>query len=88
MDSPALAVRAPWTTYLRRSTLVFWGFHVTALAGVIYLGWSWTGVALALGTYFVRMVFVTADGSLSAQFEHTVLVTREGCEILTPPPAP
>jgi methionyl aminopeptidase len=26
---------------------------------------------------------VTADGSLSAQFEHTVLVTRAGCEILT-----
>ena len=26
---------------------------------------------------------VTEDGSLSAQFEHTVLVTREGCEILT-----
>ncbi|MCK8500645.1 type I methionyl aminopeptidase [Myxococcus fulvus] len=29
---------------------------------------------------------VTVDGSLSAQFEHTVLVTREGCEILTPNP--
>lgn len=28
---------------------------------------------------------VTADGSLSAQFEHTVLVTKDGCEILTPP---
>jgi len=26
---------------------------------------------------------VTADGSLSAQFEHTLLVTRDGCEILT-----
>jgi methionyl aminopeptidase len=26
---------------------------------------------------------VTADGSLSAQFEHTVLVTHGGCEILT-----
>jgi methionyl aminopeptidase len=25
----------------------------------------------------------TADGRLSAQFEHTVLVTREGCELLT-----
>jgi len=25
----------------------------------------------------------TADGSLSAQFEHTVLVTRDGAEILT-----
>jgi methionyl aminopeptidase len=26
---------------------------------------------------------VTADGSLSAQFEHTLVVTREGCEITT-----
>jgi methionyl aminopeptidase len=26
---------------------------------------------------------VTADGSLSAQFEHTVLVTSDGCEVLT-----
>jgi methionyl aminopeptidase len=26
---------------------------------------------------------VTEDGTLSAQFEHTVLVTREGCEVLT-----
>lgn len=26
---------------------------------------------------------VTVDGSLSAQFEHTVLVTREGCEVFT-----
>jgi methionyl aminopeptidase len=42
---------------------------------------------------------VTRDGRLSAQFEHTVLVTREGCEVLTalegaprpraePPPPP
>jgi methionyl aminopeptidase len=29
---------------------------------------------------------VTADRRLSAQFEHTVLVTREGCEVLTAPP--
>jgi methionyl aminopeptidase len=28
---------------------------------------------------------VTEDGSLSAQFEHTLLVTREGFEVLTPP---
>jgi len=26
---------------------------------------------------------VTADGSLSAQFEHTVIVTRTGCEVTT-----
>jgi methionyl aminopeptidase len=27
---------------------------------------------------------VTEDGALSAQFEHTVLVTTDGCEVLTP----
>ena len=26
---------------------------------------------------------VTRDGKRSAQFEHTVLVTKDGCEILT-----
>ncbi|MFO0755918.1 MAG: type I methionyl aminopeptidase [Byssovorax sp.] len=30
---------------------------------------------------------VTRDGSLSAQFEHTIAVTRSGCEILTARPA-
>jgi methionine aminopeptidase len=30
---------------------------------------------------------VTADGSLSAQWEHTVIVTREGAEITTVPPS-
>lgn len=30
---------------------------------------------------------VTADGSLSAHFEHTVAVTREGPRVLTSPPA-
>lgn len=31
---------------------------------------------------------VTKDGSLSAQFEHTVLVTGDGCEVLTARKAP
>jgi methionyl aminopeptidase len=30
----------------------------------------------------------TADGSLSAQFEHTILVTKTGCEVLTQRPRP
>jgi methionyl aminopeptidase len=41
-----------------------------------------------LGSSDVRMLddgwtVVTADGKLSAQFEHTVVVTRDGCEVLT-----
>ncbi|KGG16483.1 MULTISPECIES: type I methionyl aminopeptidase [unclassified Prochlorococcus] len=30
-----------------------------------------------------RWTVVTVDGSLSAQWEHTILVTNDGCEILT-----
>jgi methionyl aminopeptidase len=46
-----------------------------------------------LGTARVRVLedgwtVVTEDGALSAQFEHTVLVTREGSEVLTPRPSP
>jgi methionyl aminopeptidase len=41
-----------------------------------------------LGTWEVEVLdddwtAVTVDGALSAQFEHTVLVTEEGCEVLT-----
>jgi methionyl aminopeptidase len=44
-----------------------------------------------LGTEKVRILAdewtaVTADGKLSAQFEHTVLVTETGSEILTERP--
>jgi methionyl aminopeptidase len=41
-----------------------------------------------IGAYDVEVLAdkwtaVTADGSLSAQFEHTVVVTKTGCEVLT-----
>jgi methionyl aminopeptidase len=32
-----------------------------------------------------KWTVVTCDGSRSAQFEHTVLVTEDGCEVLTKP---
>ncbi len=35
-----------------------------------------------------RWTVTTVDGSLSAQFEHTVLVTKTGCEVLTRRPRP
>jgi stearoyl-CoA desaturase (delta-9 desaturase) len=38
----------------------FWTFHLAALAGVVYCGPSWRGLAVAVATYFVRMVVVTA----------------------------
>ncbi|NUP04981.1 MAG: type I methionyl aminopeptidase [Polyangiaceae bacterium] len=46
-----------------------------------------------LGSYDVEVLAdkwtaVTVDGSLSAQFEHTVVVTKTGCEVLTKRPRP
>ena len=46
-----------------------------------------------LGTYGVRVLAdkwtaVTEDGKLSAQFEHTIVVTKTGCEVLTKRPRP
>jgi methionyl aminopeptidase len=35
-----------------------------------------------------KWTVTTTDGSLSAQFEHTVLVTKTGCEIMTKRPKP
>ena len=59
-STAALPVSPPNVGYLRVTSLAFWGVHVAALIGVIALGWSWSGAALALGSYVVRMIVVTA----------------------------
>ena len=56
--SPARPVEAPdtydWTV------IPFFGVHVAAIAGVVALGFSWSGLALALGWYVLRMFGITA----------------------------
>jgi stearoyl-CoA desaturase (delta-9 desaturase) len=38
----------------------FWGVHIAAVVGVYMMGWSWSGLALAIGLYYLRMFGVTA----------------------------
>ncbi|HUH02395.1 MAG TPA: acyl-CoA desaturase [Kofleriaceae bacterium] len=57
MTGPRQSLRA---TYFNLHNLPFWGVHVAAIVGVVALGFSWTGIILALGLYFGRMFFVTA----------------------------
>jgi stearoyl-CoA desaturase (Delta-9 desaturase) len=62
VSSPSIVDVAPRGTlsdYTRPATFPFWGFHLAAIVGVIAVGFSWTGLALAIGSYFVRMVLVT-----------------------------
>ncbi len=51
----------PWvSTYLNLGTLVFWGFHLVAIAGAIWVGITWKLLGVAVACYFARMFFVTA----------------------------
>ena len=58
MVSPA--IDAPAKRINLTKSIPFFGIHVLALAGVVWLGWSWKGVALAVALYYVRMFGVTA----------------------------
>ena len=42
------------------SQVPFWGVHLAALVGVWWVGFSWWGVGLAIGLYYLRMFGITA----------------------------
>jgi stearoyl-CoA desaturase (delta-9 desaturase) len=44
----------------RPTTVLIAGVHLAAVGGILYCGWSWWGVALAVAVYFARMVVLTA----------------------------
>jgi stearoyl-CoA desaturase (delta-9 desaturase) len=58
----------------------FFAMHVAAVAGVALLGWSWRGVALAVGLYIVRMFFVT--GAYHRYFSHRSFRTGRSMQLL------
>lgn len=61
MNDVALAQAKGWrATYFHPLTIPFWAIHATALLGVLALGWSWSGFALAIALYVPRLFFVTA----------------------------
>ncbi len=57
-----------WRTYFNVLTIPYWGVHVLAITGVIALGWSWWGLALAAAVYLPKMFFVT--GAYHRYFAH------------------
>jgi stearoyl-CoA desaturase (delta-9 desaturase) len=49
-------------------SLPFFLVHALAIGGVIWLGWSWSGLALAIALYYIRMFGVT--GGYHRYFSH------------------
>jgi stearoyl-CoA desaturase (delta-9 desaturase) len=70
---------APWRDYVRPTTVLLTLVHLAAVAGAIYF-WSWGGVALALVSYFVRMVFVTA--AYHRYFSHRAFKTSRAFQLV------
>ena len=76
MDSSTPEARSLLTAEDRRvswRSLPFFAVHAIAIAGVVALGWSWKGVALAMALYFVRMFGVT--GGYHRYFSHKTYKT-------------
>ena len=77
-----LADRADLADAARRmdfwSSIPFWGVHVAAVVGVIVLGFSWKGVALAAALYYVRMFGITAG--FHRYFSHRTFKTNRAVQ--------
>src|SRR5689334_16923672 len=68
-DPVAVASSRPWwQIYLNRGSMPFWSIHVAALVGILALGWSWTGLAIAVALYVPRMIVIT--GGYHRYFSH------------------
>ena len=58
----------------------FFLVHLVALLGVFWLGWSWSGLLLALGLYAVRMFGVT--GAYHRYFSHRTYKTSRAFQFV------
>lgn len=79
-QTPSIHPRRPWTSYVRATTVLFWAVHLAALIGIIHLGFSWSGLGLAIGAYFVRMFVVTA--AYHRYFSHRAFKTSRVFQFL------
>jgi stearoyl-CoA desaturase (delta-9 desaturase) len=68
-----------WRGYFRLTTVLFALVHLAAIIGMIAF-WSWGGVLLALASYFVRMVVVTA--AYHRYFSHRAFKTSRVMQFL------
>jgi stearoyl-CoA desaturase (delta-9 desaturase) len=69
-----------WADRLRSTSVLFWGVHVAAVAGIVACGWSWSGLMLAGISYAVRMVVVTAG--YHCYFAHRAFKTSRPFQLL------
>jgi stearoyl-CoA desaturase (Delta-9 desaturase) len=77
---PAASEQTGVRAQLRRVPFALLSSHVAAVAGIVLLGWSWSGLALAVGMYFLRMIVVTAG--YHRYFSHRTFSTSRAFQFL------
>jgi stearoyl-CoA desaturase (delta-9 desaturase) len=78
--APSTPSTRSWTRHFRPVSLLFVAVHAAAVVGVVDVGWSWRGAALAAALYFVRMVLVTA--AYHRYFSHRAFKTSRPFQFL------
>jgi stearoyl-CoA desaturase (delta-9 desaturase) len=63
-----------------RRNAPFWGVHVAAVVGALWIGWSWAAFAWLLGGYAVRMFAITAG--FHRYFAHRTYKTSRAFQLL------
>jgi stearoyl-CoA desaturase (delta-9 desaturase) len=66
--------------YFHPQALPFWAIHAAAIYGVYSVGFSWSGLGLAIALYYVRMFFVT--GVYHRYFSHRAYKTSRFFQFL------
>lgn len=61
-------------------SLPFFAIQIAAVVGIFYYGWSWSGAALAVALYYVRMFGVT--GAYHRYFSHRTYKTSRAFQLV------
>ncbi len=83
--TPDLGIpRSPEDARLRKldwvKSIPFYAVHAIAIAGIAWMGWSWSGLALAVALYYVRMFGVTAG--YHRYFSHRAFRTSRAFQLV------
>jgi stearoyl-CoA desaturase (Delta-9 desaturase) len=63
-----------------RTNAPFWGVHISAVIGAIWIGWSWAALAWLAGGYAVRMFAITAG--FHRYFAHRTYKTSRAFQLV------
>src|SRR5215831_1162204 len=66
--------------YFNSGTIPFWSMHVAAVVGVIWCGFSSSGVLLAAAMYYIRMLFLSAG--FHRYFSHRAYKTSRAFQFI------